>query len=147
MPPRSKIIKLNPREKAPLKLPSKDDRLGMAKYLEQTGKTKEAVQLYEKLIKAERFREFTYNRLMMIYRKNKDYKNELRIINAGIKTFQDLYMPTATGRHSAIISLSKKLNVLIGLTDKKGRNLSDMEPIAKWKKRRLVVLQKMKAGN
>jgi hypothetical protein len=136
-------IKLNSRKDADI--PEKNDLPGMAKYMEEHNRPEEAAKLYEKLLKTERLRENNYNRLMMIYRRKKDYKNELRVINEGIRAFQDLYMPMATGKHKTIVSLSKKLNIMIGLTDKKGRHLSDREPIAKWKKRKTIVLKKLAA--
>lgn len=124
-------------------IPPKDDQFGLARYLEKKGMLKEAAKTYEKLIKQEPYRESNYNRLMMIYRKQKDYKNEIRIINTGIETFRNFYMPSAIGKHKSIIDLSKKLNVLIGLSDKKGNKLTDAEPIAKWKKRKATVLKRI----
>lgn len=124
-------------------MPPPEDLLGTARYLEKKGDLKAAARIYEKLVKKETLKEFTYNRLMMIYRKQKDFKNELRVINSGIQTFQDFYMPSAVGKHKTIISLSKKLNVLIGLTDSKGRSLAEAEPIKKWKKRKEIVLKKL----
>lgn len=140
----SKVVKL-PRKMAVVEAeaPPPEDLVGTAKYLEKKGALKEAARIYEKLVKKETLKENTYSRLMMIYRKQKDFKNELRVINSGIKTFQDFYMPSAVGKHRAIISLSKKLNVLIGLTDSKGRSLAEAEPIKKWRKRKEVVLKKI----
>jgi hypothetical protein len=124
--------------------PEKNDLPAMAKYLERTEQPDKAAKLYEKLIKGHRFNEHNYNRLLMIYRKKKDFKNELRILDTGIKAFQEFYMPFATGKDRTVINLSKKLNVLIGLTDRKGKSLADREPIAKWKKRKEIVLKKLK---
>jgi hypothetical protein len=132
-------------EKKQADAPEKNDLPAMARYLERTEQPDKAAKLYEKLIKGHRFNEHNYNRLLMIYRKNKDFKNELRILDTGIKAFQEFYMPFATGKDRTVINLSKKLNVLIGLTDRKGKSLADREPIAKWKKRKEVVLKKLKS--
>lgn len=124
--------------------PEKSDVAAMAKYFEHADQPEAAAKLYEKLVKSQRFKEYNYQRLMLIYRKKGDLKNELRIINEGIKAFQEFYAPFATGKNRAVIDLSKKLNVLIGLTDKKGRSMAETEPIGKWKKRKDIVLKKMK---
>ena len=80
---------------------------------------------------------------MMIYRKKKDYKNELRVINEGIKVFRELYTPSSAGKNRNVIKLSRQLSMVTGLTDKKGKSLYDAEPIGKWKKRKQVVLKKL----
>ena len=141
----TKVIKINPRKntaEAP-ELPAKDDLQGMAKYMENEGNLAEAAKLYEVILKAHPGNEHSYNRLMMIYRKQKDFKKELKVINDGIKTFQELYTPSSVGKHKNIVKLSKQLNMLTGLTDKKGKSLYDAEPIGKWKKRKQVVLKKL----
>ena len=123
--------------------PVEDDLIGTAKYEEKEGNLHEAAKLYEALIKSYPANEYSYNRLMMIYRRQKEYKNELRIINEGIRVFQELYTPSAIGKHKNIIKLSRQLNILTGLTDKKGKSVYDAEPIGKWKKRKQVVLKKL----
>ncbi|MEO6723299.1 MAG: hypothetical protein ABIN67_23230 [Ferruginibacter sp.] len=141
----TKVVKLNT-EKDTIEVPvppAKDDLQGMAKYREKEGDLAEAAKLYEKILKAHPSNELSYNRLMMIYRKQKDFKNELRVINDGIKAFQQLYTPSSIGKHKNIVKLSKQLNMLTGLTDKKGKSLYDAEPIGKWKKRKQVVLKKL----
>ncbi len=80
---------------------------------------------------------------MMIYRKQKKLESELQVISTGINAFSNFYMPSAKGKQKSIISLSKKLSMLIGLTDKKGKSLVDTEPIGKWKKRKEIVLKKL----
>jgi len=46
-----------------------------------------------------------YDRLMIIYRKEKDYKKELSVINSGIKVFEKFYKDQL-GRPSQKISES-----------------------------------------
>ena len=141
----TKVIQIKPPVKAEEtgEAPGKDDVQGMANYLEKTGDFQQAAKLYEKLLKEKPAHEENYNRLMIIYRKQKDFKSELRVINSGIKFFQELYTPTSIGKHKNVIRLSKQLSVLTGLTDKKGKSLYDAEPIGKWKKRKEVVLKKL----
>lgn len=92
-----------------------------------------------------------YDRLMIYFRKQKEYKEELRIINRGIKVFTDQLKHQQAGMfkgsksRASIEKLSKQISRSAGLTDKKG-NLSYLpEPIARWTKRKQTVEQKLQA--
>jgi hypothetical protein len=98
---------------------------------------------YEEAIKQNPLAEKAYDRLMILLRKEKDYKGELKLINAGIKAFESFYR-SRKSRSKKIAEVSEKLNKAFGFTDKKGNALYDPEPIAKWKKRRVTVLKKIK---
>ena len=102
-----------------------------------------AIKDYEEAIQQNPLAEKAYDRLMILYRKEKDYKNELRIITKGIKSFEDLYKSKKSGSKK-IAEISKKLNRSFGFTDKKGNMLYDPKPIAQWKKRKAVVQKKIK---
>ncbi len=80
---------------------------------------------------------------MILYRKKKDYKSELNIINAGIKAFESFYKSRKSGSKK-IAEISNKLNRSFGFIDKKGNSLNDPEPIARWKKRKLTVEKRIK---
>jgi hypothetical protein len=128
-------------------MPEKDnlpDKIAAASVAEINGKTDEAISLYKEVVKDSPLNENAYNRLMILYRKNKDFKNELRIINAGIKAFENFYKPKTKGRTKIITSISNKLNKLIGLIDKKGNHTYEPEPLGKWKKRKGIVAKKVK---
>jgi len=58
--------------------------------LEQSGKVEEAKKLYEKNISMNFDGNFPYDRLAVIYRKEKDYDNEIRVLNHAIHVFSDL---------------------------------------------------------
>ncbi len=102
-----------------------------------------AIQDYEAIIKANPLTEKAYDRLMIIYRKQKEYTSELRIIDAGINAFDNLYKSKKSGSKK-IVELSNKLNRSFGLTDKKGNEVYEPEPIARWKKRKVTVLKRIK---
>lgn len=102
-----------------------------------------AIKDHEEAIKANPLIEKGYDRLMILYRKDKDYKNELRIINTGIKSFEDFYRSRKTGSKK-IAEISKKLNRSFGFTDKKGNAVYEPEPIARWKKRKVTVQKRIK---
>src|SRR4029077_18002330 len=93
----------------------------------------ESAAEYEKLIRKDRYNEKAYNRLMIIYRKNKDYAKELKLIEAGIKAFSDFYNKAVKRKpDKRTIRLSRALLKLTGLSDKKGNQLYQREPINKW---------------
>lgn len=102
-----------------------------------------AIKEYEEAIKKNTLAEKAYDRLMILYRKEKNYKKELRIITAGIKAFESFYK-SKKSRSKKIADISQKLNRSFGFTDKKGNSLYDPEPIARWKKRKEVVEKKIK---
>ena len=102
-----------------------------------------AIKDYEEAIKKDPLREKAYDRLMILYRKEKDYKSELRLINAGIKSFENFYRSKKSGSKK-IEEISKKLNRSFGFTDKKGNAVYDQEPIARWKKRKATVEKRIK---
>ncbi|WP_018615955.1 DUF2225 domain-containing protein [Segetibacter koreensis] len=102
-----------------------------------------AVEIYEKILKDDSLNTEAYDRLMIVYRKLKDYKNELAIVDRGIKAYQDYYN-SKTSKSTKVIELSNKLAKSFGLIDKKGNTTYDPEPIGKWKKRRLGIEKRLK---
>lgn len=102
-----------------------------------------AVKDYESAIAANPLLEKAYDRLMILYRKEKNYKNELRTINSGIKAFENFYKSRKSGSKK-IAEISKKLNRSFGFTDKKGNAVYEPEPIARWKKRKITVEKRIK---
>lgn len=121
------------------------DLLEKAKEFEQQNEPVQAAELYEKLIKTDPSNEFAYDRLMIIYRKEKEYKKELAVIKAGIKKFEEIHQSfTKLTPSKRITDLSKKLLKATGLADKKGRPLHNREPVARWRKRKEVVEKKIK---
>ncbi|MEO5984840.1 MAG: hypothetical protein ABIP80_05005 [Ferruginibacter sp.] len=114
-----------------------------AKTAEDSGQLETAAELYNQALQQDELNEYAYNRLMIIYRKKKDVKNELHIINTAIKAYKDFY---ASKKHITknISAISNKLNKSFGLTDKKGNTLYTPEPIATWLKRKELIEKKKK---
>jgi len=111
-----------------------------AKEAETAGDMERAASLYEQVIKNDPIHQAAYDRLMIIYRKQKLYRKEWQVINKGIKAFEALHKPAAKGaKGKRIQEISEKLLKFTGLADKKGNHLYDPEPIGRWKKRRTVV--------
>jgi hypothetical protein len=122
------------------------ERMTIAKGYEVEGELEKAALVYQKVIRESKLNEAAYDRLMIIYRKQKEYKKEAEVIDQAIKEFGTLYDHNArknAGRKVA--ALSKALNTLTGLADKKGKTLYEPEPLGKWKKRKQFVEKKLKA--
>ena len=105
----------------------------------------ESATEYEKIIRKDRYNEKAYDRLMIIYRKNKDYTKELKLIEAGIRAFIELFNKAVKRKpDQKTIRLSRALLKLTGLSDKKGNPIYQREPINKWTKRKSILLSRMK---
>lgn len=77
-----------------------------------------AIKEYEEAIKNNPLEEKAYDRLMIVYRKEKNYIKELKIINTGIKAFQNFYKSRKSGSKK-IAEISKNSIVLLDLLIKK----------------------------
>ena len=120
--------------------------ISKARQAEADNEFEKAAELYEKVIKSNKKDEESYDRLMIIYRKLKRYKAELRVIDAGIKFFENQYKKKSEkliGKNKKLLQLSNALAKTTGLTDKKGNATFYPEPIGRWKKRRAIVEKKL----
>jgi tetratricopeptide (TPR) repeat protein len=123
------------------------ETLEKARKAEAEGNPEKAAGFYEQLIKENRPDELPFDRLMIIYRKLKQYKDELRIINEGIRLFEDFYKkPTRrkSEKQQKLSTLSNAFMKSAGLKDKKGNLLYVPEPLSRWIKRKAVVEKKLK---
>lgn len=114
-----------------------------AEQLEKEGQLKEASKLYEDAIKSKPLDEHPYNRLMIIYRKLKQPKDELRVIKTGIAVFEASFVRKS--RNKKLAALSNAMMKTAGLADKKGKATYHPEPVNKWMKRKEVVEKKLKS--
>lgn len=103
------------------------------------------IKALEQMIRHHPSNEKAYSRLMMIYRKQQEYKKELKVINLAIKTFEELFSRKQPAYNPRIKALSKALSKATGLADKKGNSLYEKGELAKWKRRKATVLKKLKA--
>lgn len=101
--------------------------------------TSKAVELYNQILKKDDLQTHAYDRLMIIYRKEKNYEKELSIINSGIKAFEKFYKSQSGSASKKVSEISQKLNKAFNLVDKKGVALYNPEPIARWQKRKETV--------
>src|SRR3954468_18486004 len=114
-----------------------------AKEAEGAEQFERAAEIYDKILKEDNLEVEAYDRLMIVYRKLKDYKKELLVIDRGIKAYQDFY-DSKVSKSKKVIEISNKLAKSFGFIDKKGNSTYDPEPIGKWKRRRSVVEKKLK---
>jgi len=108
------------------------------------------ITLYEQQTKKGVIDPFPYDRLMIHYRKQKEYKKELDLLNHALRVFGDQLkkqegqlLKNAKSR-TAIKKLSDKISKSSGLTDKKGNPNYLPEPLAHWTKRKQTVQRKLK---
>ncbi|RYE23336.1 MAG: hypothetical protein EOP51_10890 [Sphingobacteriales bacterium] len=105
---------------------------------------KKAIAIYLKLLKRDKYLGEVYNRIMIVYRKQKLPQKELDIIDKAIKAFSELHQPKVKGASKAQVTrLSNSLSRALGLVDKKGVPMYDAEPIAKWKQRKALLEKKI----
>ncbi len=102
-----------------------------------------AIGLYNQVLKKDPLQTHAYDRLMILYRQEKNYKKELSIINSGIKAFEKFYKEQLGKPSKKISEISGKLNKAFHLVDKKGNSLYAPEPIDRWEKRKGVVERRM----
>jgi tetratricopeptide (TPR) repeat protein len=118
---------------------------------EANGDIDQAIKVYEKNIKKEIADSFPFDRLMIIYRKQKRYKDELRVINRGIEVFnnqlerQQQQLLSHSKNKKQLQKLSDIFGKKTGLAGKKNSYVP--APVSKWLKRKEVVLRKMKKTN
>ncbi len=117
---------------------------------EAEGNTKRAVELYETSIKKGIADPFPFDRLLVIYRKQKKFKDELRVILRGIEVFnqqleeQQQYLLGRRKNVNVLKRLSKAFSKTSGLTDKKGNLKYLPGPLEKWLRRKKLVEKKIK---
>lgn len=81
--------------------------------------------------------EQAYHRLMVNYRKQKEYKKELAVIDEGIKAFEQSHKSSIKNKPNRKVTLlSRSLLKSLGLANKKGEGIFQPEPIAKWTRRK-----------
>ena len=108
-----------------------------------------AIRLYEKEIAANCKNLLPYQRLLVLYRRQKKYKQELAVLTKGIHCLEEQLAEhkdtlfSKKPQRNKIMRLSKALAQKIGLLDKKGKELLPPQPLEKWIHREKLVRKKM----
>jgi tetratricopeptide (TPR) repeat protein len=123
-----------------------DARNKEARQAEQDDDLGEAVKLYEQNVKEDYADDFAFERLMILYRKQKRYKDELRIVNRAIEVFEqslNTHLFDSLARHAdgkKLEQISKAIMKKSGLQQEEAHF---PDPIDKWIKRKAVVEKKL----
>jgi tetratricopeptide (TPR) repeat protein len=104
----------------------------------------QAISEYKKIAATYPTSEHSYDRLMVLYRQQKDYEEELKWIEKAITVFTKTFNNAAKKPSAKITAISKSLTRSLGLTDKKGKSLYQPQPIARWEKRKELLIKKNK---
>lgn len=126
-----------------LKIEEKNE---IAREAEREGDLNKAVKLYEQNIRENYADEFAFERLMIIYRKQKEYENELRVIERGIEVFQQRiedHLKHSLARHVDDKKLEQLSNAIIKKSGLKKEAIHFPDPIDKWLKRKEIVEKKL----
>ena len=116
-----------------------------AKEAEEDAEPHMAAELYEKAIRQRPLLEQPYNRLMIIYRKAKEYGKELKVIDKALEVFIQYYdEKKAPFKGSGKIAQLSKAILKSVSTDKKAMEDNYPAPIPKWIIRKKAVEKKMK---
>ena len=124
-----------------------EERNKTAMQAEREEDVNKAIRFYEQNIREDHADKFAFERLMIIYRKDKEYKNELRVIKRGIEVFQKKFKERV--KHSLARRVSdKKLeqlsNAIIKISGQKKEELHFPDPVDKWLKRKEIVEKKLR---
>lgn len=119
------------------------DWISYAKEMEKTGDLKKAGTAYKKVIAHHSTNVTAYERLMIIYRRQKEHNKELKIINAAIKTFEEKFSQKLSVYNKKVTSISKALLKATGLADKKGNSIYQPGELTKWKKRKELLMKRL----
>ncbi|MEJ2880466.1 hypothetical protein [Pedobacter sp. GR22-6] len=124
-----------------------------ARQREKDGDLKAAEKLYQSVLKINSDEHVVYDRLMIIYRRQKNSQKEINIIKLAINNFKTSYLEKQKAwieNNEIIAGLSKDLAISLGLMDKDGLPLNADPLLIKWEKRLTLLEQRMekrKPGN
>lgn len=126
---------------------SKNELLREARSLELEGNTNDAIKGYGMVVSKDPLNAVAYNRLMILYRKLKDYRKELAIIKKAIGAYEkDIKKDQLTWKkaHNESARLSLSLAKSMGLLNDKGLPIFEEPHILAWRKRLDTVQKKIK---
>ncbi len=119
--------------------------ISQAEFHEKEGDAEEAVEFWKKVIKKNNTLTRGYDRLMIIYRKLGEYEKELETIHSAIAAFEAHNKKNQKGYNKKVTALSRSLLKATGLADKKGESIYKNSELARWEKRKVFVLKRLKS--
>lgn len=121
----------------------------LAKQAEQDSDVKQAIDYYQRSLKLDPMDDVAYHRLMVLYRREKEYRKELTVIDAAIKAHLDDSQRSRRewlNQNKKQARLAKQLMTSLGLLDQKGKETLESSQVSTWKKRREVVTSRIKSS-
>lgn len=125
---------------------SGEDHLTITRYnaaaLEKEGHMQQAARMYEQLLKSAPTSIYILNKLMIVNRRMKAYKKEVFFIDKAIALHESKYR-LEKPKNVKVERISKKLNSLLGHTNKKGQSLLVIPEVERLQKRKVTALKKL----
>ncbi|PSL34994.1 tetratricopeptide repeat protein [Chitinophaga ginsengisoli] len=118
-----------------------------AKDAESQGDAEGAIMLYQQAVKNNPREEQAWQRLMVLYRKKKDYEGELKVINLAFKTYETHTLKTQQEwlrQNKKVATLFKSLAKSLGLMNSKDVMVNDDPVLDKWRHRKEWVTARLK---
>ncbi|HEX6180991.1 MAG TPA: hypothetical protein VFZ47_07065 [Chitinophagaceae bacterium] len=104
---------------------------------------KEAIKCYNDAVRQKPFDAFPFTRLMILYRKEKRYEDELKIINQAIEVFRAFY-DKRIKKFNRTNRLGQASKALLQHLNKGDKGLDEYPaPLPAWMKRKEMVEQKL----
>lgn len=117
----------------------------LGKKNEVAGETEQAIAAYQQALKLNIRQELAYQRLMIIFRKQQDYKKELAIVEAAIAAFEKLQQDRLKASSKMVSRLSRRIAAFTGLAGKNGAALYEGQPLTRWKLRKELLKNKLRS--
>lgn len=118
-----------------------------AKEAESLGDPAKAAALYQQAVNNDPLEEHAWQRLMVIHRKKKDYKSELKIINDALKNYESHTREAQKQwllKNKKSATLFKSLAKSLGLMNTKGIIMNNNPILDKWNQRKEWVTARLK---
>ena len=124
-----------------------NDLIAKARQLEQEEKLEEAAPLYEKVVLQAPLNEGAINRLLIIYRKLKEYRKEMQLLNKAIKAGSSKMQEQQTAwskKHPAAAKASKLLLRTLGGVKTNTAPVYEATTVRTWRKRKENLAKRIK---
>ena len=124
------------------------EHLARAKVLEAEGETEEAMEIYRRVLKNDPLNETAVSRLLVLYRRQKAYKEELTLLKAAISAYEAEQLAGQEAwrkKHQKAARISLSLAQKLGVAGKKRTSpIYDNRLVTTWRKRMAVVMKRLK---
>lgn len=105
-----------------------------------------AIKVYQDVVQSDPLHAAAYNRLMVIYRKQKKYCDELSVIKQAIHAYEKDLLEDQKAWKKAnrkIATISQTLAKSLGLLNEKGKSNYEEPQLTTWKKRAAVASKRL----